>query len=398
MKNRLLIFISILVHCQISWSQSPSSESMNSGESVISVFDKPVEFGGWKGEVITPGNLTEIKIGLFMPFDRNEPVAGPILQAAELAISEFNSSGGYYGVPFRLKTRWSYDPWRSGAREMIKLVYEDSVWAVIGSLDGTTTHIAQQIITKARVPLLSPISADPTLTYVRIPWIFRLPPDFEIQSSVICQQGIQRTSIKKVGLVTSVDHDGRTFAREMIQQLWKSEISPVFHFEIFPTKMDITELLRHLNSYDVEAMIWYLPPGYIKELMSRLAVCSSSTTIIIPWIVGVNIEELSELYPGTIFSLQPFSLISDSGYSLFDEKYCRCYGIHPPAAAAYTYDAIQLLVLSMFKSGLNRSRLRDELAGIGTFEGVTGKICWDNGGGNITEPLLKILPGTPDQE
>lgn len=391
MKALQLIVSLILIYYHTLLSQGQSPESFEAGESTISVFDKPVEFTGWKGEVSSLRMLSEIHIGLFIPYDPADPVAEPILQAAELAISEFNSNNGYHGLPFRLKTRWSYNPWGAGSKEMIKLVYEDSVWAVIGSLDGTATHIAQQIVTKARVPLLSPVSADPTLTYIRIPWIFRLPPDFKIQTRVIAQQGIETASLKKVGLITSTNHDGRTFAKDMITQLGNIQVNPIFHFEISAANLDINELIQRLGSYEIEAMVWYLPPPIIKELIGKLPNHAGKSAIILPWIPGVTAEELSKLYDGKIYFLQSFSTVSNPAYTIFADKYFQRFGMYPPADAAYTYDAVGLLVHSLFKSGLSRSRLREEIASIGTFEGVTGKICWDNGGGNQTEPVLKIL-------
>lgn len=394
MNFRLLIFCSIPVLFLLSWSQGPSSGIIYTGESVISVFDKPVEFSGWKGDMNSPGKLSGINIGLFFPSDPADPLAGPILQAAEMAITEFNSAGGYYGVPFQLKTRWSYNPWGTGSKEMIKLVYEDSVWAVIGSLDGTATHIAQQIITKARVPLLSPVSADPTLTYIRIPWIFRLPPDFAIQSKVIAEQGIAAASLKKIGLLTSTDHDGRIFAKEMITWLRNIQVTPNFHFEISPSGPDINELILRLNSYEIEAVLIYLPPSIIKTIIAGFQNNNRHLAIILPWIPGVNTGELADLYDGEFYSVQAFSEFANALYTVFTNSFLHRYGKLPPPDAAYTYDAVRLLVHALFKSGLNRSRLRDEIASIGTYQGVTGTICWDNVGGNQVEPSLENVRGT----
>ena len=384
----LVAFSSVIWIVLLSQGQ-PATDDV-SRESTISVFDKPVEFNGWKGEVTFPGKLSAINIGLFFPYDPADPLAGPILQAAEMAITEFNSAGGYYGVPFQLKARWSYNPWGAGSKEMIKLVYEDSVWAVIGSLDGTATHIAQQIITKARVPLLSPVSADPTLNYIRIPWIFRLPPDFAVQSKVIAEQGIAAASLKKIGLLTSTDHDGRIFSKEMIACLRNIQVTPYFHFEISSSGLDINELILRLNSYEIEALVIYLPPSVIRTIIARFQKSGRDLTIILPWIPGMKTVEIADLYDGDLYSIQAFSESANAQYAIFTDAFLHRYGMHPPPDAAYTYDAVRLLVHALFKSGLNRSLLREEITFIGTYQGVTGTICWDNGGGNRVEPLLKL--------
>jgi branched-chain amino acid transport system substrate-binding protein len=392
---RVAVFISVF--CMTFTSEGQSPDLVESDEQPVTVFDKPVDFTGWKGEVLSPQSLAEIRIGLFLPYDPSEPVAGPILKAVDMAIAEFNSAGGFYGIPFRLKTRWSYNPWGAGSKEMIKLVYEDSVWAVIGSMDGAATHIAQQIVTKARVPLLSPISADPTLTYIRVPWIFRLPPDFEIQAKIIAQQGIEKASLKNVGLLTSTDHDGRTFADEMRIQLNNIQVTPIFHLEVSDIKPDIFELNRYLITYDMDGIIMYLPPAILKALLRDLQTENRKVTVVIPWIPGLLIDELLKEFRGKIFYIQPFSQSGNLAYAAFAENFFQQYGVNPPPEAAYTYDAIKMLICSLFKSGLNRSKLRDELSRIGTFQGVTGKIFWDNAGGNQTEPILNYLPGSQNK-
>jgi len=43
--------------------------------------------------------------------------------------------------------------------------------------------------------------------------------------------------------------------------------------------------------------------------------------------------------------------------------------------------------------GLNRARIRDTIFDFCNYEGVTGKISWDNGGGNLVQPVLRTLTG-----
>jgi len=368
-----------------------SLNKTDTSEKPISVFDKPVDFSGWQGDILNPEELSEIRIGLFMPNDRTNPTALPILNSAHLAISESNAAGGFYGIPFRLVERWAYDPWGAGSKEMIKMVYQDSVWAVIGSLDGNTTHIAEQIVTKAWLPLLSPVSSDPTLTYIRIPWMFRLSPDYKSQAKVIVNRGIRVQSLKKVGLITDADHDGRIFAKEIIAAL-KSELDhPLFHFEVPVSNSNFNEITQRAITFKVDGMIIYLQRGDVTKLLSQLQKNDCSISVFLPWIPGLDIENLSKVYDGPTYFVEPF-LHSDSPvYASFKQNYHQRYGTFPPPSAAYTYDAVHLLVRSLNESGLNRSRLRDAIAQIDNYHGVTGKISWDNGGGNQALPILRSL-------
>ena len=45
------------------------------------------------------------------------------------------------------------------AREVVDLASSERVWAVIGAIGGEATHVAEQVVTKARLPLVSTASS-----------------------------------------------------------------------------------------------------------------------------------------------------------------------------------------------------------------------------------------------
>ena len=98
---------------------------------------------------------------------------------AILALEQENAAGGYRGKPFRLEAAWSESPWQAGVRDVNRLVYERGAWAVIGGVDGTTTHLAVQLALKSYFLLLSPGSTDATADHANVPWLFSLPPSDE---------------------------------------------------------------------------------------------------------------------------------------------------------------------------------------------------------------------------
>jgi branched-chain amino acid transport system substrate-binding protein len=355
-----------------------------------SVHDSPTEFSGWKGDTYDLNRITEIRIGLFLPADSLDHLGKSLINSANLAIDDINARGGYDGIPFRLFKRWSLDPWGAGSKEMIKLVYQDSVLAVIGSIDGDATHIAEQIVTKARLPLLSPISADPTLTYIRIPWIFRLPPDYGSQAEVLFNHEFNFERMKKIGLITANNHDGRIFAKALHDVLKNKQISPVFHFEVSKSDLDFPSIVQRIISFDPQSIIICLSTDNIVKLLPGLGDYKQEMDVFIPWIPGLNYNILGKYYRGDIHYIEPFLRTSNPAYEKFDNKYYKRYGSKPTFGAAYTYDALHILFHALQKTGPNRAKLRDAIAGIKEYEGVTGKITWDNGGGNVARPVLRI--------
>ncbi len=379
--------VGVLLACQAvgHTTQSPQPGDLQRPPTVL---DTPVDFSGSRGATIDPAQLDEIRIGLFAPTDSGNPVGGPMYRAAQLAVEQVNANGGFAGIPLRIVTRWDDDPWRGGAKQMIKLVYADSVWAVIGSVSGDATHIAEQVIAKAWLPLLSPVSADPTLTYIRIPWMFRLPPNDQAQAETIVSDGLQELSLEKVGLITSVDHDGRIFAEEMLDQMHAVEAPPAFHLQLSPTNVDLAEIVRRARSFDPDGIVVRMPLVATFSLLDELQSGGVSIPVLLPWIPGVQLSDLTKHYGGEILYVQPFSGADNPGYSAFARAYMQRFGAEPTPSAAYTYDAVNLLVQALTEGGINRAALRDAIANSSGYRGAAGTIAWDNAGGNQGRPVL----------
>ena len=51
---------------------------------------------------------------------------------------------------------WSESPWKAGIADVTRLVYDRGAWAVIGGVDGTTTHLAVQLALKSPLPAAEP--------------------------------------------------------------------------------------------------------------------------------------------------------------------------------------------------------------------------------------------------
>ena len=71
---------------------------------------------------------------------------------------------------------------------VVEMAYNDRVWAIIGSIDGVATHVAEQVVTKALLPLIDPGSTDRTVNAAMVPWMFScLPGDPAIADALAPQ-------------------------------------------------------------------------------------------------------------------------------------------------------------------------------------------------------------------
>jgi branched-chain amino acid transport system substrate-binding protein len=88
----------------------------------------------------------------------------------------------------------------------------------------------------------------------------------------------------------------------------------------------------------------------------------------------------------------------------FVATFARHYGHEPDDAAAHTYDAVQVLIAAIRRAGLNRARIRDAVAGVSPWSGVSGPVIWDPAGSNARPAILatiregRVVPATiPDR-
>jgi len=158
------------------------------------MLDDPLTFTGTE-TLDSATTEAEYRIGVFAPDGDDHPVGRDLVRGVRLAVEQANVSGGVNGKPLRIVRRWAEDPWGAGSKEVIRMVFDDRVWALIGGPDGETTHVAQQVATKAHLPLIAPVSSDPSLTHTRVPWIFRLPPDDAAQAEALVKEGLAPRSL-----------------------------------------------------------------------------------------------------------------------------------------------------------------------------------------------------------
>jgi branched-chain amino acid transport system substrate-binding protein len=80
----------------------------------------------------------------------------------------------------------------------------------------------------------------------------------------------------------------------------------------------------------------------------------------------------------------------DAEFTDFVLRYRKRAEAAPTPATFYAYDAARLVIQAIESAGLNRARIRDQLAG-NSLNGITGKIRFDSLRGNPAPPVLLTL-------
>ncbi|MFQ5865768.1 MAG: ABC transporter substrate-binding protein [bacterium] len=338
-----------------------------------------------------------VKVGLLIP--KKGVRAGQGLaakQGAEMATIEANRSRGFGGRPFKLIVRSDEGPWGSGSKEIVKLVFEDRVRAILGSLDGRSAHLAEQIVTKGRVVLLSPWASDPTLTQSKIPWFFRCVPDDRQQAVVLVREVFQTRRLKRVATVAEGTYDAHMAAATFAKIAASVGYGLTLQLSYRAADHDFHDLFSQIEHANIEGVVLFGQPSPTATLVQQMRALGMKQALFGP--LSLANDEFLRL-AGTCLEravlVAPGHWRTAEGKS-FRRDFQNIYGCQPSAVAAYAYDGMRLIIEAIRRVGLDRKKIRDTLATTDYLQGVTGTIRFDASGNRAgSVGLTEIIKGRP---
>ena len=337
-----------------------------------------------------PGQAKDVLIGYFGPNDASHPEGGDMWCAATLAIEQANLAGGFHGRPFKLITGWSENPWGSGVKDLTRMVYQDQVWAIIGGIDGPSTHLAEQVVAKARLPLLSGANADRTANLANVSWMFSTLPGHHLQATALTQAIESQVERKRFVMVSSVDHDSHVLTDELNKCFRKGQLSPHYHFEFKPGQVRDSELVDHIINANAEAVVIAASLQDTAHLTVRLRQEGFSGILFGGPCMSRQafVDIAGEAAERVIF---PLLYRPSKTTEQFDKDMLDHSGRSGNDLSAHTYDTVNLLLEAIQQAGLNRQHIRDAVGKLSPWQGVTGTIHWDQQGSNTRPVALGTL-------
>ncbi|MHC4228439.1 MAG: ABC transporter substrate-binding protein, partial [Planctomycetota bacterium] len=342
---------------------------------------RQTRYAGPGRQNLPPANVKEVLIGYFGPDKPSDPEGDDMYHAACLAIEQANQVGGYNGVPFRLVQGWSDNRWQSGAAEVVRMAYTHKVWAIVGGIDGPSTHVAEQVVAKARLALLSPGSTDKTVNLANVPWMFSCLPGDHLQVPVLAQAIAAHAGKNPFLLVSSVDHDSHLLTVELNKSFVQRRMAPRYHFEFKPGRKDYSRLAEKIVQAEAHTLVLIAAAEESAQLICAVREKGFEGSVFGGPHMGSRsfLEKAGKTAEGVIFPLL-YTPGKESGS--FEEEFACRSGNRPDYLAAHTYDSVSLLIAAIRKAGLNRPRICDAVRELSPWPGVTGSIRWDSLGGN----------------
>ena len=386
----LLVAALLLIAPGAGYTGEDRVEPQRSAEPYFDASRHQMEYTGPGRDDPPPEGLREVLIGYFGPRDADHPTGNDVWTAINLAVDEANESGGYNGIPFRIVSAWSENPWGSGASGIARMVYTDGVWALIGSIDGASTHLAEQVVAKARLTLVNPAATDRTVNLANVAWTFSCLPADDLQATAVARAIADRTGGGRLTLISATDHDSHLSMVEFRKALALLRISPLHHIEFDPLTVDREELSEHVAGTAPEAILLLAGPVDSGRLLVPLRRALDGIPIFGGSSFGRRafLEKAGRATEGVMFpSLCDPSLESSRFARTFNSRSGRA----ADCTAGQAYDATRLLIEAIRRNGLNRPRIRDAVADLSGWEGVAGVLLWNALGQNQRATRLATI-------
>lgn len=350
---------------------------------------------GWTAGAL-PALAQEIVVGLNAELTGSIPVVGESSRnAAQMAVDEVNAQGGLLvsGVrrPVRLVVEDNHDDPAQAAAVAQKLIFQDGVVAMIGANASRNAIPAATIAESARTPMISPWSTNPQTTAGKR-YVFRACFTDDFQGQVVAGFVYREMGARRAAVLYDVASDYNKGIAEIFRSSFTQLGGQVVAFETYTTgDRDFSSQLTRIASLQPDVLFL---PNYYNEV--PLQVQQARNLGFDGPVVGSDSWGSAEIMTlgGPVMNGQYFTThyapdIATPEARRFIDGYRQRYGSLPDDVAALTYDAFGMLFQAIQQAGsAEREAIRDALAQITQFNGVTGTMSFRGTGDPIKSAVV----------
>ncbi len=360
-------------------------------------YGKLVEYNGAARDLPTlkPEQVDEVRIGFLGPVENHpdEKLGRMMLNGSQLAIEEANARGGYGGKPFKLMVHNDNATWGASSNEIVKMAYDDKVWAMLGSISGDSTHIGLRVTLKTEVPIVNSAATDPTIPETIIPWYLTTIQDDRVQGYTLARRIYSDLKLERVALLRVNDRYGRFGVLKFKDASRRLGHPVVIEQKYMPGDKDFARPLRIINESRADAIVLWgdaAPAGMILKQMRAMGMKQrvfGSYRVLGDDLLATAGDAAEGLE--IVFPYDPTR--DDPGWLAFNQRFEARFGKKPDAFASLAYDTMNILLQAICNAGLNRGKIRDALTAVENYKGVTGDMVFDPNCKNIVPMYLATV-------
>ncbi len=339
-----------------------------------------------------------IKIGFNLPLTGDIPEVGEgSKNAAEMYLADINSAGGLDvgGTKYPLEFIYMDNESKaeSAVNAALKLIEQEEVVAIIGPNSSKQAVPAGGTCNDNRVPMISPWSTNPDTTKDR-PWVFRAAFLDPFQGPVVADFAAKKFGAKTAAVLFDISNDYSKGLAEIFKSSWEAKnLGAVVAFESHGTKdQDFSAQLTTIIAAKPDFI--FVPDNYnqvalivqqARDLGYQGPFMGSDA-----WGTPDLIKLCGDECYGQFFSTHYAAAGAKGATKVFIDRYMEKYGSEPADYAALTWDSIGLLLEGIKNAGKveksprkMRAAIREGLAAIKSFDGITGSSKFDEQGDPI---------------
>ena len=361
-----------------------------------------------------PAAPETIKIGINAPITGDIPKVGEGSKyAAEMWLADIEAAGGLdvggtlYAVELVIEDNESKA--ESATKVTTKLITQDEVLAIVGPQSSKQAVPAGEVANNYSTPMVSPWSTNPNTTMDR-PWVFRgcfLDP---FQGPVVANFVTDEFGFTKAAVLYDVASDYPKGLAENFKTAWESNHGEgaVVAYESFTTKD--TDFSAQLTSIINSGAEFIFAPQYYNEIaliVQQAHELGWEAPIVgsDSWGSAETVELCGEDCYGLFFSTHYAAACATGATKTFIDRYEAEHGYVPDDVGALTWDTLHLVEQAIKNCGeitgdiaTDRQCVRDALANITDFAGITGDMTFTEEGDPIKCAVIVRISDTGEYE
>jgi branched-chain amino acid transport system substrate-binding protein len=305
-----------------------------------------------------------LKIGLVGPFTGGSaPLGVSIRDGVKLATAEINAKGGIGGRKIELVERDDESKPERGVQIAQELINNEKIIGAVGIANTPVALAASRFYQEARTPIIIPVATGSVVSRQFLPpeykenYIFRIGAFDTIQSTMMAEEMVNRSGIKKVAILADSTNYGQLGKDDLVQALDKIGVKAVAIEKFNARDVDMTPQLLKARAAGAEGVFGYALGPDLAQIANSMAKIGWKVPYVTSWNSSMSnyIDNAGANGEGVYM---PQTFIQDAGVSQrwadFIGAYQKAYGadrLPSPSSAAQSYDAMLLLAAAIEQAG-----------------------------------------------
>ncbi|MBP8948395.1 MAG: ABC transporter substrate-binding protein [Candidatus Promineofilum sp.] len=345
------------------------------------------------------GGEDTVKIGLNLELTGNIPKVGEHSRvAAEMFAEQMNEAGGIeiggQTYTIELMTEDNNGTAEGATGVANKLVTQDEALVLVGPNASVAAVPAGEVANNLETPMISPWSTNPNTTLNR-PWVFRAPFLDPFQGPVVANFATEQFAAEQACVLFDIASDYPKGLADNFRAAWEElhGAGSVVAFESFTTgDQDFSAQLTKIGATDCQVLF---TPQYYSEV-PLIVSQAQDLGLNIP-IVGSDswgdpqlLELCGDACNGFFYSTHYVASGATGATKEFIDQFTARHNEIPSDVGALTWDSMLIVAQALQNCGTltgdlatDRACVRDGMAAIRDFEGITGTMTFDEEGDPI---------------